>query len=94
MEEAIENCKLKADNFSVYPNPARSYFTVHAPSSVSNIKIYDVSGKVVKEIRDCFSSARNNKSTEIRVSLKGINPGVYFIQAGDKIINKKLVITK
>ena len=31
---------------------------------------------------------------EVRISLKGINPGIYFIQSGNESKTTKLVITK
>jgi len=97
--EAIENCKLKIDNFSVYSNPAKTFFTIRLPQTAcrrqsgfgtsatdrSTIRIYDVSGKAVKEL-DSFGV------DELRVSLDGIKSGVYFVQFG--AIIKKLTITK
>ncbi len=72
--------------FEVYPNPAKSFFVVRGPSSVSNIKIFDVTGKIVKEAR--------SEKQEARISLDGIKSGVYFIKIGNEMIREKLVITK
>jgi photosystem II stability/assembly factor-like uncharacterized protein len=72
----------------VYPNPAKAFFTLRLPQSADceQIKIYDVSGKIVKE-------ARVNKH-ETRISLDGIKNGVYFVQVDNQLLSKKLVITK
>jgi hypothetical protein len=85
--------------FEVYPNPAKSFFVVRIPQTLKQVqgdkcvvKMFDVTGKVVREIDS--PSAHNDKVAELRISLDGIKNGVYFIQAGDEIINKKLVITK
>jgi hypothetical protein len=52
-----------------------------------HIKIYDVTGKFVKEVK----SLRVN---ELRVPLDGIKNGIYFIQIDDDMLKEKLVITK
>jgi hypothetical protein len=53
------------------------------------IKIFDVSGKLVKVI-DKVTSAQEHKQ-EMNISLKGINPGIYFLQVG-KEVKKFLVV--
>lgn len=72
----------------IYPNPAKSYLNVHLPQTANSIplKIYDVSGNLIKQIEV------SQRAT--RVSLSGINPGVYFVQAGSATIIRKLIITK
>jgi len=74
---------------SVFPNPAKTYFNVRLPLSAdrSEIKIFDVTGNIVKEL-ESFGVR------ELRVSLDGIKNGVYFVKAGNEIIKEKLVITK
>jgi YVTN family beta-propeller protein len=86
--EDIENCKLKIDNFSVYPNPAKTYFTIRLPLSAdrTEIKIFDVTGNIVK--------SEELKGKTNRLSLKGIKPGVYFLQLNNEPMTKKLVITQ
>jgi hypothetical protein len=88
--EEIEIALPSARNdFVVYPNPARSFFTIRMPLTVdrSQIKIFDVTGKMVKEFK-------SSGVGELRVPLKGINPGIYFLQLNNKPILKKLAITK
>ncbi len=81
-------------SFSIYPNPARSFFVVRIPSSINSqmLKIFDVSGKLVKEIDS--PSAHNGQVADKRVSLKGIKPGVYFVQVGNALVKAKLVVTR
>ncbi len=62
----------------IYPNPAKSAIRVHGPFSEKNIKIFDVSGKLIK-----VTNAKEHKQ-EIRISLKGINPGIYFLRVDEK----------
>jgi len=75
--------------FEVYPNPAKTFFTIRLPQSAnrSQIKMFDVSGKIVKELN--FSGVG-----EIRVPLKDIKAGVYFVQLDNQTTTKKLIITK
>ena len=72
----------------VYPNPAKAFFTLRLPQSAerSQVKIFDVTGKIVKEARV--------KAQAARISLEGISPGVYFVQLDNQLIRRKLVITK
>jgi len=87
--EEHEITTLSVDNnFEVYPNPAKTYFTVRIPQSADRIKIYDVAGKVVKEI--ATPSARNDNL--MRIPLNGIKNGVYFVKVGNDA--KKLVVNK
>jgi len=80
-----------ADRLSleVYPNPAKAYFTLRLPQSNGReqIKIFDVTGKVVKELE-------SSGNRELRISLDGIKNGIYFVQVRDVLEIKKLVITK
>ncbi len=80
----------KCAMLEIYSNPARNYFAIRLPQSADHLtlKIYDVCGKLVKEIT-C-----NQKETETKVSLNGINLGIYFVKVGDAPTIKKLVVTK
>ncbi|MBS4015831.1 MAG: SBBP repeat-containing protein [Candidatus Latescibacteria bacterium] len=74
---------------SVYPNPARNYFTVRIPQSAdrSEVKIFDVTGKAVKELESF-------RVGELRVSLDGIKNGIYFVKVNDVMVREKLVVTR
>jgi hypothetical protein len=82
---------LIANRFSleVYPNPAKTFFIIRLPQSADReqIKIYDVTGKVVKELE-------SSGNRELRVSLDGIKNGVYFVQVGNEMAKEKLVVTR
>jgi hypothetical protein len=88
-----ENSEVKIQNeklLEVYPNPAKSFFTVRLPQSADRIKIFDVSGKLVK-VADEVTSPQSHQQ-EIRISLKGINPGIYFLRRGKE--TKKFLVVK
>jgi YVTN family beta-propeller protein len=78
----------------IYPNPAGSYLTVRLSAEWrtdhKNLKIFDVSGKLVK-VADEVTSEQSHKQ-EIRISLKGINPGIYFLKLGKE--TKKFLVVK
>jgi hypothetical protein len=79
---------LSANRFSIeiFPNPARSFFTIRLPHTADCIKIFDAMGKVIKEVR--------SKKQETRISIEGIKTGIYFVKVGEEIVNEKLVVTK
>jgi hypothetical protein len=78
----------------VYPIPSKTYFTIRLPEilhCVQNdkyeIKIFDVTGKAVKELE-------SSGVGELRVSLDGIKNGIYFVKVNDKMVKEKLVVTR
>jgi Secretion system C-terminal sorting domain len=77
----------------IYPNPAKSFLAIRLPLSAdrTELKIFDVSGKLIKEIASTTMLPRNDRNGEIKVSLKGINPGIYFLRLGNEVI-KFLVV--
>jgi uncharacterized delta-60 repeat protein len=87
--EEVRGQMQEVRELELYPNLAKIYFTVRLPKTVdhSEIKIFDVTGKVVKELE-------SSGNRELRVSLDGIKNGVYFVQLGNQLICRKLVITK
>ena len=89
VEEERSTLNATRNILEVYPNPAKVFFTLRLSQSADReqIKIYDVTGKVIKELE-------SSGNRELRVSLDGIKNGVYFVRVGDKIVTKKLVITK
>jgi YVTN family beta-propeller protein len=77
---------VKPLTLEIYPNPAKSFFVIRSSLPVKEIEIFDVSGKLIKEIT--FSSK------EPKISLKGIKTGIYLlkIKAENKEFTEKLII--
>jgi hypothetical protein len=50
------------------------------------IEIFDVSGKLIREI------TLMGTGQEIKIPLKGMNPGIYFLQLGKE--TKKFIVAK
>jgi hypothetical protein len=73
----------------IYPNPAKGVMRVHGPLSVTETKIFDVSGKLVKVLD--VTSVQGHKQ-ELKISLKGISPGIYFLRLGKE--TKKFLVVK
>ena len=82
----------------IYPNPAKTVIRVRYPWSdkgsrlIQAIKIFDVSGKLIREITSPPKADRNDRIGEIKISLKGINPGLYFLVLGKE--TTKLMVVK
>ena len=88
-----ENSKVKIQSaklLEVYPNPAKSVLRVRCPLPVKEIKIFDVSGKMIREIASATMLPRNDDV--VKISLKGINPGIYFLRTGKE--TKKFLVVK
>jgi len=95
VEEKPELLSVDPLPLEVYPNPAKSFLTIRLPRSAdrSEIKIFDLSGKIVKEIRDCFPESGRNDNV-VRVSLDGIKNGIYFVRADNFNQIIKIIVTK
>jgi uncharacterized delta-60 repeat protein len=85
--EEIENCQLKNEKLSIFPNPAKSHLTIHLAQFVDRIEIFDVTGKTVQRISELGVG-------DLRISLAGIKNGIYFVKVNDQMIKEKLVVTK
>ena len=70
-------------SLEIYPNPTNIFLIVRCPSP-AEIKIYDVTGKAVKEV--------SSNIKETRISLDGIKNGIYFAQVDNLIA--KFIVTK
>jgi hypothetical protein len=101
IEENNRTINAKSFTLKIYPNPAKGVIYIRIPPTFflphqwgedrrREIKIFDVSGKLVK-VEDKVTSAQEHKQ-EVRISLKGINPGIYFLQVGKEV--KKFLVVK
>ena len=69
--------------FTIYPNPTHSSFSIN--SNVSDIEIYDLTGKMVKSFKGDFTK---NDTFDI----SGLNTGMYIVRVEDS--NNKTKTTK
>jgi type IX secretion system substrate protein len=72
-------------SFNVYPNPVKDVLNITSISEVkiNDIKLYSVSGALVKEVR-----LENNQ-----IDMSDLTPGVYYVKiiAGSRQIIKKII---
>lgn len=87
-----EDSTLDTDHLTqeIYPNPAKDVMCVRVPLSVEEIKFFDVSGKSVKVANNVLGAQEHKQG--LTISLKGINPGIYFLQIGKQV--KKFLVIK
>jgi hypothetical protein len=63
-------------DFTAYPNPATNFININAKSTISNLKIYNNLGQIVKE--------ETNKTA---ADISGLSSGIYMIKVTDELGN-------
>ncbi|MEI8085751.1 MAG: T9SS type A sorting domain-containing protein [Paludibacter sp.] len=66
------NNKLISQNFSVYPNPAKSFTTITSSENINRIEICDISGRIIQYT--------NINSTNYKLDIGQLAKGVYLIK--------------
>ena len=67
----------------LFPNPATKFITLQYPGKKSQtiqIKIFDASGVLIKDVKDIFSAGQNRKS----INVESLNKGMYFVEVQAK----------
>jgi hypothetical protein len=86
---------------TVYPNPSSGTFTLNYKGNISelnNIKIFDISGRLVKDINisqeDTLKVNINDNTSEkeILLDISDIKDGLYIIGVSDKVYKKLLLL--
>jgi hypothetical protein len=90
-----ENELSRVVSFNIYPNPANSYVNVSLKggSEISNVLIYDFTGKVVQQNR--IENQNQLQEINSRIELRSLSNGIYFIKLIDingAELTKKLII--
>ena len=73
----------------IYPNPTTQYLNIELPYRTNeNIKIYDLTGKIVKEF--------NNDNLTFQSDISSLDSGVYTIcfSFNGKVISKRFIVQK
>jgi len=93
--------KEQAPEVTIYPNPSSGTFTLKYKGDISelnNIKIYDISGRLVKDINipqedtEKVNINDNTSVREISLDVSDINDGLYIIGVSDKVYKKLLLL--
>ncbi|MPT33119.1 MAG: T9SS type A sorting domain-containing protein, partial [Chryseobacterium sp.] len=71
-------------NMTVYPNPTSDYFIINNANDVVSVKVYDISGKVVKSKLEAVDN---------RFNISDLENGVYTVSIETKTgtVSKKLI---
>ena len=74
----------------IFPNPAKTSFTICTVAGVQGVKLYDVLGKLLR-VEDMSKSENGNT-----MSVKNLSAGVYFliVNTEDSEFIRKVVVTK
>lgn len=77
--------QISQSRIKIYPNPAKSFFTICLPQPTDCIKIYDISGKLIYILQP--------KGSKFSIPISDfLKDGVYFIKVGEE--KEKLIIKK
>ncbi|MFN4931017.1 MAG: S8/S53 family peptidase [Bacteroidota bacterium] len=92
---AVNQAQSLSPSFDVYPNPAQGNVTFNinlATSDKVKISVYDLNGKLVKQIHHKFTSGFNH----VQVSTDDLPAGLYNCEltGNNLILNKKLSVIK
>ena len=63
---------IKKEGIAIYPNPVNDYLIIKNPSIIS-CSVYDITEKLLLENKEIL------KSEELKVDVRGLKPGLYFI---------------
>ena len=79
---------IKNHNVNIYPNPAQNEFHVQSDEIILNIRLIDISGKIMKE-------TPVNDFLEV-IYTSGLKSGVYIlqIQTVNRLISKRIIVMK
>jgi hypothetical protein len=77
---------LNDADFSVYPNPADDILNISADSPIADVKMMNLTGKVVLH--------RSMLSSNERIDVSSYTPGIYFIvvENNGSVNTKKIII--
>lgn len=76
--------EINKKDLTLYPNPTADYFTINNAKEVVAVKIYDLSGKVVKSI---------SGSVDNKFDVANLEKGIYtvYIETKSGTVSKKLI---
>lgn len=77
---------FSSEDFSVYPNPVKDVLTLRSSTSVDQIEVYDVLGKLVLN--------KTPNSISPTVNMSDLNSGVYFLKVTIDNQSKTIKIIK
>ncbi len=94
LTNSIENIILFENSISIYPNPAKDYFIISMPSTITTEGFLEIANQLGKRV-EFMKLSINTSFHEINTSK--LEPGIYFvtIQIGQRALDtKKIVIIR
>ncbi|MFC3159647.1 Por secretion system C-terminal sorting domain-containing protein [Chryseobacterium arachidis] len=79
---AVNDNIISQKKTSLYPNPAKDIVTLQSEKAISEVKIYNVAGSLVKS----FSKPSDNT-----INISELSAGVYFVKINDSVESIKLI---
>lgn len=75
----------KTSDVKIYPNPAKNKITISSVNIINNVKISDLSGKIILN--------ENTSANNVKFDIENYNSGIYLIeiQSGGNIFYEKLI---
>lgn len=67
------NENTQEEGFSVYPNPANNRITIAASAAIRNVRVFDLTGKIV-------NSREGVNASTLNMDVNELPAGVYFVQ--------------
>ena len=79
------NSTLESSILSIYPNPVTHFLSIHTTEQMSGIKIFDISGKLIFDLKQ--------KSNTIKTDWSIYPNGIYFVVIYDEssFVTKKII---
>ena len=80
--------ELNSYKVKVYPSPARDYFSIEFPQPNTDIKLLDISGRLILQ--------QKNQTGKVNINCKNISCGIYFLQLINQntlVSNSKIIIS-
>ena len=72
--------ELNSYNVKVYPNPTKQFFTIELSEEKTDIKLVDISGRVILQ--------QKNQTGKVNIDCQSISRGIYFLQ----LINQNVLV--
>jgi len=88
IEENETTASLASNDFIIYPTPTKNLLCVRGPLTGRTVKIFDVSGKLIKEV--AITTSQSHSARELKIPLKGMKPGTYFLRLDET--TKKFIL--
>jgi hypothetical protein len=77
---SLENEEFLNSNYTIYPNPAKTFFSIDTDIVIEYIIIYDSLGKIIKK----FQSAES-------YDVSDLEKGLYFVRINNDFTKKIIV---